>query len=115
LRAFLFQRRVPGVATPICQCGSGKETPAHLVIFCAELVEARRELQESLAPQVLRTTSDFVATMGDPVRAPLVLKWLLATGRFPEFRLARQYAEIQDQEDMAEGQRGSSEPLSRPR
>ena len=74
MRAFLFQYHIPGIAIPICQYGGGKEIPAHVVIFCTELVEARRELQESLVPQVLHTTSDFSATIGDPERAPLVLK-----------------------------------------
>jgi Reverse transcriptase (RNA-dependent DNA polymerase)/Endonuclease-reverse transcriptase len=99
LRAFLFQRRVPNVATPLCRCGNGEETPAHIAVFCPELEEERRELRAILAPQALLTTRDFAGATGDPARASAMVKWLLATGRFPEYRLARRYAEIQDHED----------------
>ena len=99
LRAFLFQRRVPNVATPLCRCGNGEETPAHIAVFCPELEEERRELRAILAPQALLTTRDFAGATGDPARASAMVKWLLATGRFPEYRLARRYAEIQDRED----------------
>src|SRR5436190_14701676 len=34
VKAFLFQRQVPEMATPHCQCGSGEETPAHLALHC---------------------------------------------------------------------------------
>src|SRR5437773_3493838 len=32
LKGFLFQRRVPEIATPHYHCGSGEETPAHLAL-----------------------------------------------------------------------------------
>ena len=30
LRAFLFERRVPDVMTPVCACGDGRETARHV-------------------------------------------------------------------------------------
>ena len=34
LRDFLFKVKVPGVATPYCECGEGRETVEHLVVWC---------------------------------------------------------------------------------
>jgi hypothetical protein len=45
LRAFLFEKKVPDVATPWCQCGGGLETAAHLVLDCGELLQQRTEFQ----------------------------------------------------------------------
>jgi hypothetical protein len=103
LRAFLFRRGVPEVNTPLCRCGEGEETPTHLTLFCPEFSDEREYLQGALAPQALRTTRDFAGATADPASAPLVVRWLLATGRFPEYRLARRYAEMQDQEDKGDG------------
>ena len=108
LRAFLFSRKVPEVNTPLCPCGRGEETPAHLVIHCSGLTEERERLRRELAPHALRTSRDFAAITADRNRAPIVVKWLLATGRFPEFRLARRYAALQDHE-AARGALGEGE------
>ena len=32
LKDFLFRARVPGIITPYCACGSGRETVEHLVV-----------------------------------------------------------------------------------
>lgn len=32
LRDYLFARNVPGVPTPYCECGEGRETVEHLVV-----------------------------------------------------------------------------------
>jgi hypothetical protein len=96
LRAFLFQRGVPEVKTPLCRCGEGEETPSNLALYCPELSEEREQFQGTLAPQALRSTRDFAAATADPTSAPLVVRWLLATSRFPEYQLSRRYAEIQD-------------------
>src|SRR5216117_4594453 len=46
LRAFLHQRRVPGVLTPGCSCGDAPETPEHLLLSCRKTAGERRELPE---------------------------------------------------------------------
>ena len=33
-RDYLFRFKVPGVPTPLCSCGEGKETVEHLVAWC---------------------------------------------------------------------------------
>jgi hypothetical protein len=105
LRAFLFQRKVPDVNTPLCRCGTSGETPAHVVLFCPELQQERKELQRALLPQTLRTTRDFAAATANPSCAGTVVRWLLATDRLPEYRRACRYAVIQDLEgDEERGQ-----------
>jgi hypothetical protein len=39
LRAFLFERKVPDVATPQCICGKAPETAAHLALDCQDLAK----------------------------------------------------------------------------
>ena len=39
-RAFLFKRRVPGVATPLCECGEAPETVSYLLEGCSTYQDA---------------------------------------------------------------------------
>lgn len=36
LQKFLFQRKVPGIASPACPCGRGDQTATHLFVECAD-------------------------------------------------------------------------------
>ena len=36
LRAFLFRRGVPGIASPACRCDQGDQTAAHLFAECTD-------------------------------------------------------------------------------
>ena len=47
LRGFLFQRRVPEVVTPLCDCGIAEETVEHLIRGCPALPE--QDLQALVA------------------------------------------------------------------
>ena len=62
------------------------------MVKCPELEETRQQLRRAIAPQALRTNRDFEAVLKHTDMAPKVVKWLLQTGRFPEFRLAEKYA-----------------------
>jgi hypothetical protein len=91
LRAFLFERGVPTVATPRCTCGDAPETAAHLVLDCREFNQQRVVLQGLLYPASLRTYRDFAAATARTRSVKPLIHWLLATGRFPEYRLAERY------------------------
>ena len=91
LRAFLFERRVPEATTPRCSCGEAPETAAHLVLSCQQLDRQRGDLQRLLYPKALRSYRDFVDATAEGGSARTLVRWLLATGRFPEFRLAERY------------------------
>jgi hypothetical protein len=91
LRAFLFERKVPEVATPRCSCGEAPETAAHLVLDCQDLAQQREELRRTMAPRAMRTYRDFAAATARKKSAHKLVRWLLTTGRFPEYRLAERY------------------------
>jgi hypothetical protein len=44
-----------------------------------------------MAPKSMRTYRDFKAATSKKKSAYKLVRWLLATGRFPEFRLAERY------------------------
>jgi hypothetical protein len=89
LRDFLFKRGAPGITTPFCECGEGRETVEHLVMWClAPPLSRRWERAE------IRTRRDFYSVLQgiDPPAARLtrrILSWLMDTGRLPMYNLAR--------------------------
>ena len=89
LRDFLYKRRVPEVLTSRCECGEGRETAEHLVVWClAPPLTRRWERAE------IRTQRDFYSTLQgiSPAAARLtrrILGWLMDSGRLPMYGLAR--------------------------
>jgi len=106
LRAFLFQARVPDIVTPLCRCGNEPETPAHVILRCPELNEEREQLR-SRTERPLRTHQDLAEATESPKTAGTIVRWLLATGRLPEFRLAIRLTRREEERGSARGQRGS--------
>ena len=88
LRSFLHYRHVPTAPTPICSCGDGHETPRHIVLYCRLEAEGRERLRRWLGPRVLRTSRDFKELVGDRRTAGYIVRWLLGTGRLPQYGLA---------------------------
>jgi hypothetical protein len=76
LKAFLFQRKVPGVPTPLCDCGEAPETVDHLLGGC--------EAHEP--PRGLGTTRMLRRRIARGEGARPVLRWLM--GKLPEYRVA---------------------------
>ena len=89
LRDFLFKRDVPDIMTPSCECGEGRETVEHLVMWClAPPLTRRWERAE------IRTRRDFYSVLQgiDPPAVRLtrrILGWLMDAGRLPMYNLAR--------------------------
>lgn len=105
LRAFLFQRRVPDVPTPLCRCGTARETPEHLALDCPDEEEGRAALRRAIAPRALRTSRDFAEATADPETAGQVVRWFLELReRLPEFRLAEEIRA--EDEEAARTRRG---------
>jgi hypothetical protein len=44
LARFLYNRRVPGIASAQCQCQAGEETPRHMALFCGREASRRHQL-----------------------------------------------------------------------
>ncbi|CAK7274029.1 hypothetical protein SEPCBS57363_005952 [Sporothrix epigloea] len=83
---------VPEVFTPLCRCGLAPETVTHVVLRCPEEDAARAALESRLAPRRLPT-------------AGIMLRWLLARHRLPEFRLAVEIGDemrLEDNGDSAD-------------
>jgi hypothetical protein len=110
LRAFLFQRGVPTVPSPHCECGEGRETAEHVVLRCPLLLYERRMLLARL-PAPLRTSRDFAEATANKNHAKTIVRWLLSTGRLQEYRVAERLARgetgvtgVTDHEDPEEGE-----------
>ena len=92
LRDFLFRVKVPEVATPYCECGKGRETVEHLVVWCSEPPKPR-----TWEPYEIRSRRDLQLVLQgagtDNTRlARKVLNWLMDCGRLQQYRLARRLA-----------------------
>ena len=85
LRKFLFQRRVPGIATPLCECGEEEETVQHLLGGCRANLDAYDLQQKEGSPNQLLLRLQ----RGNRVRP--ILHWLM--GKLPEYRLALELAD----------------------
>ena len=89
LRNFLFKQGVLGVLTPYCECGEGRETVEHLVVWCLAPPLTRRWGRAEV-----RTRRDFYSILEGigPSAAGLarrILGWLMDSGRLPMYSLAR--------------------------
>ena len=91
LRAFLFERRVPDVMTPVCSCGDGRETARHVAAYCQLEETTRREL-----PFAMRTHRDFDMAVKDPTRAASLTRWLMRRQRVGGYRVALQIADSEE-------------------
>ena len=88
LNSFLFNARVQDVPTPLCSCGTARETAFHMATEC-QIHEPRRQgLLNALAPRALRTMSDFTAALHDPSAALTIVRWTLRLNRLQSYRLA---------------------------
>jgi hypothetical protein len=67
------------------------ETAAHLVLNCRDLADQRQELRRTIAPGALCIYCDFTAATSKKKSVSQLVRWLLTTGRFPEFRLVERY------------------------
>ena len=52
LRDFLFKRRVLGFDSPLCDCGQGRETTRHILVFCLRESERRGYLIQALGEPI---------------------------------------------------------------
>src|SRR5262245_156704 len=91
LRAFLMQRCVPSITTPLCRCGTGPETQEHLVVHCPDLRAERHGILGPGRPPP-RTRRDFAEASWNPRTGGTLAKWVLRTGRLTEYQLAQRLA-----------------------
>ncbi|EAQ93895.1 hypothetical protein CHGG_02130 [Chaetomium globosum CBS 148.51] len=90
LRDFLFTRGVPEVLTPACECGEGRETAEHLVVWCLAPPLTRRWERTGI-----RTRRDFYSVLHgiNPTTARLarrVLDWADGLGEAADVQLSQE-------------------------
>jgi hypothetical protein len=84
LAYFLHKARVPDIESGLCSCGNGLETPRHVLIHCQREAARRGELRE-----VDRGRLDLRKLLDTPKGARVASRWVLRSGRLPQFSLAR--------------------------
>jgi hypothetical protein len=80
LKAFLYKRRVPGFDNPACDCGGGRQTAKHTIMFCAKW--NRAALFEEAASQDYRKVSTARG-----IRE--ITRWMISHGILEKFNLYR--------------------------
>jgi hypothetical protein len=84
LRHFLNKVRVPGYESEQCDCGTGPETPRHVLLQCPQGVERREALRDSRGGHL-----DLNSLLDTPAGAPVACKWMIRSGGIPQFQLAK--------------------------
>ena len=93
LKAFLHSRRVPGVTSPGCECGAGRETALHLILECRDTTSQRWDLMEALGAATPTDRSSLAEATKNGNTGREIVRWLLRLGRLREFRLAIRLAQ----------------------
>jgi hypothetical protein len=105
LRAFLFYRRVPDVETPLCECGTGRETALHVTVGCPNWDEERESLRQAIAPRALSNRRDFSSLMTNKDTAKIVARWFLSLGIIGSYRLAEEIQREREKDEEEEAVR----------
>ena len=85
LRHFLNKAQVPEYESEQCSCGTGPETPRHVLLYCPHEEERRTVLRETQGGQL-----DFARLLDTPKGALSASKWMIQSGRIRQFQLAGQ-------------------------
>jgi hypothetical protein len=80
LRHFLNKVRVPGYESGQCKCNIGLETLQHVLLHCLYKSERREALKESQGGSL-----DLNRLLDTPTGAPVASKWMIWSGRIPQF------------------------------
>jgi hypothetical protein len=79
--------------------------PEHLAIHCSDLQSERLHLR-GIGGRTPTTRRDFAEASRHPETAGGLAKWMLRTGRLPEFRLAERLARAEESPEDLESESG---------
>ena len=80
LNTFLVERRMPN-RTPECSCGNMRQTTKHILIYCPEFTEHRKDLYKATG------THNYSKMLATPRGAKAAANWLQKTNLLPQFSL----------------------------
>ena len=75
---------MPGVESGLCSCGNGSKTPRHVLIHCKKEESRRDKLRKADSNRL-----DLRKLLDTPEEAGLASRWVLRTGRLPQFSLTK--------------------------
>ena len=75
---------MPGVESGLYTCGNSFETPRHILIHCKKERVRREELRRPNGGGL-----DFKKLLDTPEGAGVTSRWIVRSGRLPQFSLAR--------------------------
>ena len=84
LAEFLFNRKVPGIATAKCRCSAGHETPRHMALFCTQEASTRQYLLDPAG-----RTQPYPILIGTVEGARKFVRWMMYSSRLAQFALAK--------------------------
>jgi len=76
---------VPGYESDQCRCGNGQETPKHILLDCLDEEERREFLRETQGRRL-----DFRELLDTDKGARVASRWVIKSGRIPQYQLASQ-------------------------
>ena len=80
LRAFLHKRRVPGFDNPACDCGGGRQTAKHTIMFCTKWDRATLFTAGSQDYRKMVSTARGIQA---------ITRWMISCGILEQFNLYR--------------------------
>src|ERR1700722_19173906 len=80
LRAFLHKRRVPGFDNPACDCGGGRQTAKHTIMFCTKWDRATLFTAGSQDYRKMVSTARGIRA---------ITRWMISCGILEQFNLYR--------------------------
>ena len=84
LASFLYRIGVPGIQSPVCQCGQEEETPYHVLRHCP-LLEDRRQSLRTICGEGI----DVVRLLDTSEGASIAARWIVQSGRLGMFCVAK--------------------------
>jgi hypothetical protein len=83
LRHCLHKLGVPDYESSQCSCSAGAETLRHVLLECPYEAERRLDLRKAQGGQL-----DYNRLLCSPKGARIASKWMIQSGRIPQFQLA---------------------------
>jgi hypothetical protein len=84
LKSFLYRARVPGISSPLCDCGGGEETFKHLLL-CPRYENQRQRFRSILLSKFQLSVLPSFHLLLTPPYLPLFLSFLLSLNRLEQF------------------------------